>query len=369
MGTWRGDRRGDRGLSPVVGGALGIVVVVLLGTVLASLAFGVAQEQPSPPEAALELEPLEGAPGYRLRHQSGGRIEGEQVALRGVAQPGVLDGHEFSAGDAVIVYPEREDLRLVWYADGNDSSYVIWRGTAGGSTYDVDVLCDWVEDRTSGGSDSITVDRTVRCDVVTDGSVTVDDGTVIGLVTSNDSQVTVRNGGWVYEDLTSDDAVDIDDGRVDGEVYSDDGGATLDNSAETGSVNVSGDVTVGTASTVDGDLTSRDGGVSLTGGSSVGGAVAADGSVDVDDVTVDGRVYSGDSGISLDNGAETGTINASGDVTAAATTIEGDVTSRDGSVSLTDTTVTGEVYVDGSFACTSSSINGQDCSEYTPNPA
>jgi FlaG/FlaF family flagellin (archaellin) len=140
----------ERGLSPVVGGALLVAILVLLAVVSAGLVFGLAEEEPSPPSAALELVPSEDPGRYRLVHRSGDRVVGDRVTLRGVENPTVLAGTDLTAGDAVVD-PTAATVTAVWYS-GESDSYVLRRFEGLRS----------VEDALLGGSVLARVDDRLR---------------------------------------------------------------------------------------------------------------------------------------------------------------------------------------------------------------
>jgi FlaG/FlaF family flagellin (archaellin) len=137
----------ERGLAPVTGAALMVVVLVLLGVVSSGLIFGLAEEEPSPPSASLEMVPVDGSNQYDIRHQSGNPIDGDEVTIQGVSDPDALDGRTLTAGDSVRVLPTDSEVALVWDS-GEDSSYVL-------AEFD-SVL--WTSDSLIGGSINARVD-------------------------------------------------------------------------------------------------------------------------------------------------------------------------------------------------------------------
>jgi len=130
--TERPRQRDDRGLSPVVGTALLVAIVVLLVGVASVVLFGAAETQPPAPEASLTLEPIDGSDDYRLHFHSGEDIDGDRVRIRGIDDPDTLDGSTLTAGEAVQVSPTRDTVRVVWLEDAADgASYTL-------QTFDID---------------------------------------------------------------------------------------------------------------------------------------------------------------------------------------------------------------------------------------
>jgi len=117
-------RWNERGLAPVTGAALMVAILVLLGVVSSGLIFGLAEEEPSPPSASLEMVPVDGSNQYDIRHQSGNPIDGDEVTIQGVSDPDALDGRTLTAGDSVRVLPTDSEVALVWDS-GEDDSYVL----------------------------------------------------------------------------------------------------------------------------------------------------------------------------------------------------------------------------------------------------
>jgi FlaG/FlaF family flagellin (archaellin) len=117
-------RWNERGLAPVTGAALMVAILVLLGVVSSGLIFGLAEEEPSPPSASLEMVPVDGTGQYDIRHQSGEPVDGDEVTIKGVSDPDALDGRTLTAGDSVRVLPTDTEVALVWDS-GEDDSYVL----------------------------------------------------------------------------------------------------------------------------------------------------------------------------------------------------------------------------------------------------
>ncbi|WP_255150796.1 type IV pilin [Halorarius halobius] len=117
----------ERALSPVVGAALLVAIVVVLGVIGGTMALGLTETTDPAPTAQLSLSGTPGACQYSLRHGGGDTLEGDRIEVRGVADPGVLGGRELTTGESARVNPEREKLRVVWRKPGSDTSYVVAR--------------------------------------------------------------------------------------------------------------------------------------------------------------------------------------------------------------------------------------------------
>jgi flagellin-like protein len=123
-----------RAISPVVGSALLLAIIVSLAVVAGGLVLGLGEEQPTAPEAALALQPVDASDDYRLVHQSGAAIDGDRLRIDGAADPDSLAGTEFGAGDTVRITPAADEIEVVWRDDASASSgnsYIL-------GTFDVD---------------------------------------------------------------------------------------------------------------------------------------------------------------------------------------------------------------------------------------
>lgn len=303
----------NRAVSPVVGGILLIGILVVLVTITAALIFG-ATDNPDPaPEVAFELRETDDRFRYALVHESGDRLDGDRVELRGVANPDSPAGTTVTAGDEMSFYPTSDRVTVVWYGD-RDTSYVLTRADVEVTLPAPDEGCDWVDDQTNGGTDPITIDGiVVDCDVETD------------------EQVTVRNGGVVIGDVDSGlKEFDGDSARVYGDV-------DVENVANLQDGTVAGDIDSGTADVKAGNAT-------------VGGSIDAE---KVAEAT-DGSVVEGDM------------ESRTKDTKVLDSEVEGSVTAA-GIVKVQDARIDGHVYVDPSdFDCTNSTISGEGCGSYTP---
>jgi flagellin-like protein len=318
-------RSEDRGLSPVVGVALLLAIVVLLAVVSGGLIFGLTTERQPPPEVELAAE-------HRLVHESGEPFDGDDVELLGATDPDALEGSELAAGDREAFYAVNETIELVWYGD-DGASYVLREFEIdGGETVPApDEGCPWVDSESNDGTDSVTVDGlVVDCDVETDEQVTVKNGGVVIGDTVSDLKDVDADDAEFYGDADVENVFNLQDGLVTGSVDSDTADVKLDNATVGGSATAEKVVELQGASTVEGDAKSETKAVKVLDGSTVeGDAVSETDQAKVTGSTVSGAVYGG------------------------------------GSVDLDDATIEGDVYA-ADFDCTDSTINGQDCAAYAP---
>jgi len=306
----------ERAISPVVGVALLVVIAVLLTAVTAGFVLELGTEREPAPDVALTLEPADDgmAVAHRLAHTDGDRLDGEQVTLRGVANPDGLSGGELSAGQRHSLYPVDTTVQVVWTGD-HGTTYVLreFEVDPDDTVPEPDEGCDWVDSESNGGVDDVKVDGlVVNCDVQTDKVVEVSSGGAVIGDTASDAKTVDVDDGELYGDARAEDVVNVQDGTVAGSA-----------------VSATGDVKVD--------------------GSRVGGAARAQRTVEVvNDGSVDGDAVSDANQVKV----------VDGDVSGAVT---GD------SVKLQSATVEGDVYVDPSnFDCSGSTIAGQSCSEYSP---
>lgn len=307
-------RSQERAISPTVGVALLIAIVVALAVLSGGMFLSLDEERDPAPGVTMSLEATDMAATQALVHETGETLEGDRLELRGVADEEALAGTEVAAGERQQVVPTDTEIELVWFGD-DGSSYVIWEGTVPDdeTVPDPDHDCSWVENKSDSGEDDVKVNGdVVDCDVQTDKVIEVnDDGTILG-DTDSDTKVIDADDATFYGDVTGDDDVNAQDSLVTGAVVSNDT-AKIDNTTVGEGVDAADTVEVIAGSTVGGDAVSDDDLVKVT-DSDVDGAVATDGSVKLDGATVEGDVY----------------VNA------------------------------------GDFDCTDSTIDGQDCSAYSP---
>lgn len=263
----------------------------------------------------LSLEPGAVTPGYWFVHENGDVLEGDDVEIRGVADPDSLSGEVVGAGARHLVVPVEPTARVVWFGD-HGTSYVIWEFDVepGATTPSPDEGCEWVETESNGGTDDATVDGiVVDCDVTTDKVIELQNGgAVIGDTISNGKEVDADDGTF-YGDVEAETNVNVQNVSVVGSV-----------TAETENVKIDDN--------------------------SVGGSVAANKVVEV----IDGSSAGGD------------LVSDGNLVKVIASDVSGSI-ATDGSVKLQDATASGDVYVDAAdFDCTNSTVDGQSCSEYSP---
>jgi len=301
----------------VVGVVLLVGIVLLLASVATVVFLDLAQEREPSPDVTLAAE-SSGVPGaMRLVHEGGDTLDGDDIEIRGVADPDGMAGTRFVASDRHAVVPTSETVAVVWEGE-HGTSYVLWEFDVDPSAVvpPPDQGCDWVDSETSGGTEDAKVDGlVVDCDVRTDKVVEVQNGgVVIGDVESDVKTVDADNAS-LYGDVTAENDVNVQNGTVSG---------TVTSAAE----NVKLDAGTSTGGAVDATKTAE-----VLGDSTAGGDVVGDDLVKVFDSTVEGSV----------------------------------ATTGSGQVKLDNATVTGDVYVDDAdFDCTDSTIDGQDCSEYDP---
>lgn len=303
----------ERAVSPVIGVALLIAIVVALAVLSGSLFLALGEERDPAPGVTMSLETTDMGATQALVHETGDTLDGDRVELRGVADDEALAGTEVGAGERQQIVPTDTDIELVWFGD-DGSSYVIWEGTVpeDETVPEPDHGCSWVENNSDDEGNVKAEGAVVDCDVRTDKVIEVnDDGVVIGNTDSNTKNIDADNAMF-YGDVTGDTDVNAQDSLVTGAVISNDT-AKIDNTTVGEGVDASDTVEVIAGSSTGDDVTSDTSLVKVL-DSDVDGAIATDGSVKLDGATVEGDVY----------------VNA------------------------------------GDFDCTDSTIDGQDCSAYSP---
>lgn len=302
----------SRALSPVVGIVLLIGILVALVTVSGSIFFGLADTNDPAPDVVFEHERTGDRSEHALRHRGGDELDGDELELRGVADPDSPAGKALSAGDNLSFYPTADEVEVVWY--GDDTSYVLTSVDVEDPLPDPDEGCDWVDDETNSGVDPITIDDTVvNCDVQTDEQVTVRNGGIVVGDAISDVKDFDGDDATVYGDVDVEDVFNLQDGTITGDATSRTADVKVGNGTVEGSVNAQKVAEVTDGTVVEGDVESH---------------------------TKDAKVLDSD--------------------------VEGSVTA-DGTVKLDGATVEGDVYADpANFDCTDSTIDGEDCSSYSP---
>jgi flagellin-like protein len=178
----------ERGISPLVGTALFIAIVVSLGVLVSTLVLGLADTGAVAPESKLALQDDAGCDA-RLVHEQGETLDGDQLRLEGAADPDALAGERLGAGDTAAVRPTADEVTVVWTAASDDTSHVLGQFDASSRT--ASWLCG-TGTLYAGDSGDLTV-------------VEAQDGTL----TTLDVPSTIEALGPVTADLTGDGEMDI----------------------------------------------------------------------------------------------------------------------------------------------------------------
>jgi FlaG/FlaF family flagellin (archaellin) len=299
----------SRGISPAVGAVLLVAIGVTMATVAAVAILDTSREREPQPSAALDVEVGDDGVTHVLVHGGGETIDGAKMTFRGAVNNSAFAGERISVNDEMRFYPVAENVSVI-YTGEHGTNYLLGTFDTEATVPERDVGCEWVQEQTDGGTDSITVDRVVDCDIDTDGQVTVQSGgVVLGAVTSNNNDVTIQDGD-VYQDVTAGGAVTLENGTVTRSISADDGvtvGADV-------SATVNGDITAGgqtdiANASIDGDIDTT-GDISIE-DSVVSGSVTADGSLDCENSTVDGENCGGSTS---DGGPSSVVFTQSGDL-------------------------------------------------------
>lgn len=193
----------ERAVSPVVGGALLIAIVVLLATVTSAMVLGLADDEPPAPTARLQLEPT-AACEFALVHRGGDEIDGDRLTVQGLQDPDALTGEQLTAEDAVPVTPRDDTVRVVWNAPDGSTDHILRTFTVN-SAATTGWACATGTVITGDGSgqmrvitpgkEPITLSSTANLDALgnTDVDVTSDGRTDVPFVTDND-EVAITNG-------------------------------------------------------------------------------------------------------------------------------------------------------------------------------
>lgn len=201
---WCRSAPGERGLSPVVGSALLIAIVVLLVSVSAVMIFGLTEESPAAPTASFELEPVGGGE-YVLELTAGDTIDGDRIEIQGAENSSVLAGSKLVASETVRIEPTRETIRIVWFEDiSGGVSYTL-------RTFEVDPSSDGISPDTGSDSGAKSSATAFPDGVVFTGS----DGDVLqiagdgGTVTTLAEDSAVEGVGGPPADITGDGSPDL----------------------------------------------------------------------------------------------------------------------------------------------------------------
>ncbi|MFW6436110.1 MAG: type IV pilin [Halococcoides sp.] len=301
-----------RAVSPVIGVVALVAVVVVLVAVVGIAVLELTAEREPRPEVILTADPVGDGPTKLLLHEEGPPLDGDAIRMQGTAAERPFAGETLSAGVRGEFVPVRSTVEVT-YVGEHGTTYTLATFDAERTAPPPDEGCEWVESRTDGGSDSITIDGVViHCEVETTEGVEIQDGgVVIGAVASE------------AKDLDADDATIYGDADVETVLNVQDG-------------------------TVTGSATSRTADVKLQNTTVSGSAAAA-------------RVLELTDGSHLAGDAESTTKT----VKILSSTVDGSIHGE--GVKLQDATVEGQVFTDpAAFDCTNATIDGQNCSTYTP---
>lgn len=305
--------RSRRAVSPVIG-VVALVAIVVVLVAVAGIAFlELTTEREPRPEVVLTAESVDAGPTMQLVHEQGPSLDGDALRMQGAATERPFTGERLAAGARGDFVPVESTVRVI-YVGEHGTTYTLTTLEPERTAPSPDENCDWVETRTSGGTDPISIDGdVVGCDVETTEGVEVENGgVVIGAVASGAKDLDADDA-TVYGDVDVETVLNVQDG------------------------------------TVTGSATSRTADVKLQNATVRGSATAAK----VLEMT-DGSCLTGD--------AE----STAKSVTVLSSTVEGSIYGENG-VKLQDSSVAGEVYVDSAaFDCTNTTIAGQNCTEYTP---
>jgi FlaG/FlaF family flagellin (archaellin) len=274
----------SRGISPVVGVALLVVIVTILSATVGYILLGLSDETDPQPTVALELERTDNNVTFVLRHRSGEPIDGNKTRLAGVGDEDKLDGKRFQAGEEVRVVPVDEEVKLLWYGENTDytiQTFDVDTSTLPHGIPNIDRECPWVEQNINANGDlDMDGDKAV-CDVTED----TDTG-------KTDINIDIDGGSVLVGDIDTDGDVDVDSSVVVGDVTT-----TSDDITVTDNSDIYGDVVASPGTNID-----------IDGNSNVTGAVVQKGGadLDLDNVDIDGHVYADPGDVSGCSNAELG---------------------------------------------------------------
>lgn len=122
----------NRALSPVIGTVLFVTIVVVLAAISGAFIFGLTEQQDPAPQAKLALEPVGSSDDYRIVHEGGDTIDGDQITVQGIDDSDALSGTELMAGTSVLVTPTADEIQIIWEEQRRESSSYIL------STFEID---------------------------------------------------------------------------------------------------------------------------------------------------------------------------------------------------------------------------------------
>lgn len=303
----------DRAISPVLGSLLLVGLVTIFAAMSAYIFFGLSEEREPQPEVALELQPGEDGIVHVLHHEHGERLDGDKVEIRGVGNPEVFNGAQFTANEEQPLVAVDDEIQVIYHGE-HGTSYTMATFDAERTVSGTVQGCDWVESETNGGVDDIQIHGiVVNCDVMTDDNIEVQAGAVIIGETISFNKQLDADDSTIYGNANVEKVLNLQNGTITGDAASESEDVKLTEATVEGHISAEKIVELQRGSAAGGDLESNSSDVKVL-SSSVGGSITADNIVKLQNATVDGHVY-----------------------------------------------------VDPSdFDCTDSVINGQDCAEYTP---
>jgi len=193
-------------VSPVIGVALLVAVVVILMAVAGYVILGLTEESDAQPDVVIRLDSTDEQVGYTLEHVSGETLDGNHTTLIGAANEDALHGQTLRADDEVEIVPVESEIRLVWRGENSEHTLQTYEVNGSSLPYEVDELdakCSWVEEqmKSNSGDLDMTDDEAV-CDVTGD--------TEVG---ATDVDIDLDSDSALVGNIDTDGDVDVD-GRV-----------------------------------------------------------------------------------------------------------------------------------------------------------
>jgi FlaG/FlaF family flagellin (archaellin) len=282
------ERTDCRGVSPVVGVALLVVIVTVLSATVGYIVLGLSEETDPQPNVALELEQTDNNVTYVLGHQSGDTVEGNKTRLAGVGDEDALEGERFKAGQKVRVVPVDDEVTLLWYGENTGhtvQTFDVDTSTLPHGIANIEQECAWVKQNINANGDlDMSGDKAV-CGVTEDTNTG-----------ASDVDIDLDGGSVLVGDIDTNGDVDVDSSVVAGDVTT-----------------TSNDITVTDNSDIYGDVVAPPGrNIDIDGNSNVTGAVVVDGgSLSLDTVDIDGHVYANPGDVSGCSNAQLGPSDTS----------------------------------------------------------
>jgi len=289
-----------RAVSPVVGTILMVAIIVVLATVGGAMFLSFDAETDPQPNVVLESNATD-TPAHALVHGGGETIEGERLEFKGAVPADDPAGKTLQVDDEITFYPTSEEVTVVWYGD-NEESYSLTTVEAEQVVPEPDEGCDWVEDETVNGTESITIDNVVvNCDVETEKQVAIQNGGVVIGETFSDQKDLDADEAQVHGDVTVEKVLNLQDGQITGSATSNLEDVKIGNGSVDGSIEAEKVAEVTRSSTVGGDMESHTSDTKVLDGSLVEGSVTASATVKVENSTIEGDVYADPSDLDCTN--------------------------------------------------------------------